>query len=178
MDNTSFGVVIMAAGKGTRLKSRRPKVLHEIGGRSLLHHVIAAAETVVPADHIYCVIGHEAESVRAAVAHTGVGFVLRADQRGTGHALQMVKAELALNGTPKDGSAATDFGTWTFGNPLSSGLMVDSQLSHAGGGSGSISPRFYGPDGEEIGGSFFVRNGAQGAPNTVLISGATVAKRQ
>ncbi|HEY4009342.1 MAG TPA: bifunctional UDP-N-acetylglucosamine diphosphorylase/glucosamine-1-phosphate N-acetyltransferase GlmU [Acidobacteriaceae bacterium] len=99
MDTSSFGVIIMAAGKGTRLKSKRPKVLHEIGGRSLLHHVIGAAETVVPADHIYCVIGHEAESVRAAVAHTGVGFVLQAEQRGTGHALQMVKAEFALNGT-------------------------------------------------------------------------------
>ncbi|HZQ41850.1 MAG TPA: bifunctional UDP-N-acetylglucosamine diphosphorylase/glucosamine-1-phosphate N-acetyltransferase GlmU [Acidobacteriaceae bacterium] len=99
MDTSSFGVVIMAAGKGTRLRSRRPKVLHEIGGRALLAHVIDAAKTVVPADHIYCVIGHEAERVRSAVEHTGVGFVLQAEQRGTGHALQMVKAEFALNGT-------------------------------------------------------------------------------
>ena len=99
MDTTSFGVVIMAAGKGTRLKSRRPKVLHEIGGRALLQHVIDAAKTIVPADQIYCVIGHEADSVRAAVEHTGVRFVLQAEQRGTGHALQMVKAEFALNGT-------------------------------------------------------------------------------
>ncbi len=99
MDKSNFGVVIMAAGKGTRLKSRRPKVLHEIGGRALLAHVIDAAKTVVPADHIYCVIGHEAERVRSAVEHTGVGFVLQAEQRGTGHALQMVKAEFALNGT-------------------------------------------------------------------------------
>src|SRR6201994_321673 len=99
MDTSAFGIVIMAAGKGTRLKSRRPKVLHEIGGRTLLLHVIAAAETVVPTSQIYCVIGHEADRVRAAVEHTGVGFVLQAEQRGTGHALQMVKAELALNGT-------------------------------------------------------------------------------
>ena len=98
MDTSSFGVVIMAAGKGTRLKSSRPKVLHEIGGRALLQHVIDAAKTVVPADQIYCVIGHEADSVRAAVEHMGVKFVLQADQRGTGHALQMVKAEFALNG--------------------------------------------------------------------------------
>jgi bifunctional UDP-N-acetylglucosamine pyrophosphorylase/glucosamine-1-phosphate N-acetyltransferase len=97
MDTSSFGVVIMAAGKGTRLKSRRPKVLHEIGGRALLAHVIDAAKTVVPADHIYCVIGHEADTVRAAVEHMGVRFVLQAEQRGTGHALQMVKAEFALN---------------------------------------------------------------------------------
>ena len=98
MDNTSFGVVIMAAGKGTRLKSRRPKVLHEIGGRALLAHVIDAAKTIVPADNIYCVIGHEADSVRTAVEHMGVKFVLQAEQRGTGHALQMVKAEFALSG--------------------------------------------------------------------------------
>jgi len=89
----------MAAGKGTRLKSRRPKVLHEIGGRALLAHVIDAARTIVPADHIYCVIGHEADSVRAAVEHMGVKFVLQAEQRGTGHALQMVKAEFELRGT-------------------------------------------------------------------------------
>ena len=98
MDTSSFGVVIMAAGKGTRLKSRRPTVLHEIGGRALLAHVIEAAKTIVAADHIYCVIGHEADSVRAAVEHMGVKFVLQAEQRGTGHALQMVKAEFALNG--------------------------------------------------------------------------------
>jgi bifunctional UDP-N-acetylglucosamine pyrophosphorylase/glucosamine-1-phosphate N-acetyltransferase len=98
MDTRAFGVVIMAAGKGTRLKSKRPKVLHEIGGRSLLHHVIAAATTILPAEQIYCVIGHEAERVRESVADTGVGFVLQAEQRGTGHALQMVKAEFALSG--------------------------------------------------------------------------------
>jgi bifunctional UDP-N-acetylglucosamine pyrophosphorylase/glucosamine-1-phosphate N-acetyltransferase len=98
MNTSNFGVVIMAAGKGTRLKSKRPKVLHEIGGRALVAHVIDAAKTIVPAGHIYCVIGHEADRVRAAVAHSGVGFVLQAEQRGTGHALQMVKAEFALNG--------------------------------------------------------------------------------
>ena len=88
----------MAAGKGTRLKSRRPKVLHEIGGQALLLHVIAAAKTVVPADQIYCIVGHEAERVKAAVAPTGVQFVLQAEQRGTGHALQMVKAHFAETG--------------------------------------------------------------------------------
>ena len=43
-----FAIVIMAAGKGTRLKSKRPKVLHEIGGKPLLAHVIAAAAQIVP----------------------------------------------------------------------------------------------------------------------------------
>jgi bifunctional UDP-N-acetylglucosamine pyrophosphorylase/glucosamine-1-phosphate N-acetyltransferase len=90
-----FGVVIMAAGKGTRLKSRRPKVLHEIGGRPLLLHVIEAAKTVAPAERILCVVGHEAERVQDAVRATGVQFVLQTEQRGTGHALQMVEAWFA-----------------------------------------------------------------------------------
>ena len=97
MENSSFAIAIMAAGKGTRLMSKRPKVLHEIGGRALLLHVIAAAEKVVPAARIYCIIGHEAERVRAAVESTGVQFVLQAEQLGTGHALQMVKAYFALS---------------------------------------------------------------------------------
>jgi bifunctional UDP-N-acetylglucosamine pyrophosphorylase/glucosamine-1-phosphate N-acetyltransferase len=95
-----FSIAIMAAGKGTRLKSRRPKVLHEIGGRALLLHVIAAARTLVPAERIYTIVGHEADRVKAAVEATGVKFVLQPEQRGTGHALQMVKAWFALGGDP------------------------------------------------------------------------------
>jgi bifunctional UDP-N-acetylglucosamine pyrophosphorylase/glucosamine-1-phosphate N-acetyltransferase len=90
----------MAAGKGTRLKSRRPKVLHEVGGRALLLHVIAAAKTLVAPDHIFCIVGHEAERVQAAVAPTGVNFVLQEVQRGTGHAMQVLKAWLELSGAP------------------------------------------------------------------------------
>lgn len=90
-----FAIAIMAAGKGTRLKSKRPKVLHEIGGRALLEHVIAAAKTVVAADEIFCIVGHEAERVQLAVAATGVRFVLQAEQMGTGHALQTLKAFFA-----------------------------------------------------------------------------------
>ena len=77
----------MAAGKGTRLKSKHPKVLHEIGGKPILAHVIATAQKVVPAQDIFAIIGHEAERVREAVDHTGVNFVLQAEQRGTGHAI-------------------------------------------------------------------------------------------
>lgn len=100
METHNLAIAIMAAGKGTRLKSKRPKVLHEIGGRALLLHVIAAAQKVVPADDIYCIIGHEADRVRAAVSPSGVQFVLQPEQRGTGHALQMVKAFFALSGQP------------------------------------------------------------------------------
>ncbi len=94
----------MAAGKGTRLKSKRPKVLHEVGGRALLLHVLAAARTLVAPDHIYAIIGHESDRVRSAVAAStegaGVQFVLQPEQRGTGHALQMLKADFALTGRP------------------------------------------------------------------------------
>jgi len=85
----------MAAGKGTRLKSQLPKVLHEVGGKPLLEHVIRAAVRVVPAQDVYAIIGHEAERVRAAMAHTGVNFVLQAEQRGTGHALMVAREALA-----------------------------------------------------------------------------------
>jgi bifunctional UDP-N-acetylglucosamine pyrophosphorylase/glucosamine-1-phosphate N-acetyltransferase len=97
MTTPGFAIAIMAAGKGTRLKSKRPKVLHEIGGSPLLLHVIAAAKKIVPADHIFCIIGHESDRVKAAVEHTGVQFVLQAEQRGTGHAMQMLKAFFTLN---------------------------------------------------------------------------------
>ncbi|MFC6644101.1 bifunctional UDP-N-acetylglucosamine diphosphorylase/glucosamine-1-phosphate N-acetyltransferase GlmU [Granulicella cerasi] len=98
MAEAGFGIAIMAAGKGTRLKSRRPKVLHEIGGRALLLHVIAVAETIAPASEILCIVGHEAERVRSAVESTGVQFVHQTEQRGTGHALQMVKAWFTTSG--------------------------------------------------------------------------------
>ena len=89
-----LAIVIMAAGKGTRLKSRRPKVLHQVGGRALVEHVIAAAAQVVEPKDIYVVIGHEAEQVRTALAPTGVQFVVQAEQRGTGHAILTARPEI------------------------------------------------------------------------------------
>lgn len=85
----------MAAGKGTRLKSRHPKVLHEAGGKPLLAHVIAAAVKIVPPKDVYAIIGHEAERVRNAVAGAGINFVLQKEQRGTGHALMAARDVLA-----------------------------------------------------------------------------------
>jgi len=85
----------MAAGKGTRLKSQLPKVLHEVGGKPLLAHVIAAATRVVPPQDVFAIIGHEADRVRSAVAHTGVNFVLQSEQRGTGHALMVAREALS-----------------------------------------------------------------------------------
>ena len=87
-------IAIMAAGKGTRLKSKLPKVLHEVGGRPLLTHVVRAATQVVPAHDVYAIIGHEADRVRQAVAHTGIHFLLQSEQRGTGHALMVAREAL------------------------------------------------------------------------------------
>jgi bifunctional UDP-N-acetylglucosamine pyrophosphorylase / glucosamine-1-phosphate N-acetyltransferase len=86
-----LAIAIMAAGKGTRLKSKRPKVLHEIGGKPLLAHVIAAAAQIASPPDIYVIVGHEAEKVKAAVAATGVQFVPQAEQSGTGHAIQCAR---------------------------------------------------------------------------------------
>jgi bifunctional UDP-N-acetylglucosamine pyrophosphorylase/glucosamine-1-phosphate N-acetyltransferase len=97
-----IAIAIMAAGKGTRLKSKHPKVLHEIGGKPILAHVIATAKKVVPARDIFVIVGHEAERVREAVADTGVNFVVQAEQRGTGHALMVAREALSGKGNKYD----------------------------------------------------------------------------
>jgi bifunctional UDP-N-acetylglucosamine pyrophosphorylase/glucosamine-1-phosphate N-acetyltransferase len=86
-----FAIVIMAAGKGTRLKSKRPKVLHEVGGKPLLRHVVDAARQIVPPEDVYVIVGHEAGLVRDSVAKLGVQFVEQTEQRGTGHAIQTAR---------------------------------------------------------------------------------------
>jgi len=93
--DTKLGVVIMAAGKGTRLRTRRPKVLHEVGGKALLNHVIATASELADSEDIFVVIGHEAQRVRQAVGGTGVQFVEQKEQRGTGHAIQCARDAVA-----------------------------------------------------------------------------------
>jgi bifunctional UDP-N-acetylglucosamine pyrophosphorylase / glucosamine-1-phosphate N-acetyltransferase len=91
---TRFAIVIMAAGKGTRLKSRRAKVLHEIAGKPLLAHVINAATKIVPAQDVHVIVGHQSENVQKAVAPLGVQFVLQAEQRGTGHAIMCARDQV------------------------------------------------------------------------------------
>lgn len=93
-NSNRFAIAILAAGKGTRLKSKHPKVLHEIAGKSLLGHVVAAARRVVPAPQIFAIVGHEAERVREALQPTGIGFVEQKEQRGTGHAMLQTRAAL------------------------------------------------------------------------------------
>ena len=89
-----FAIAILAAGKGTRLKSQHPKVLHEIAGKPLLAHVVAAASQVVPARNIFAIIGYQAERVRGALTSTGINFVVQSEQRGTGHAVMVAREAL------------------------------------------------------------------------------------
>jgi bifunctional UDP-N-acetylglucosamine pyrophosphorylase/glucosamine-1-phosphate N-acetyltransferase len=92
--SSEFAIVILAAGKGTRLKSRHPKVLHQIAGKSLLAHVVAAATRIVPPTHVFAIIGHEADLVRSALEPTGIQFVEQKEQRGTGHAVMQAREAL------------------------------------------------------------------------------------
>ena len=87
MPESPVSVVILAAGLGTRMRSRQAKVLHRAGGACLLDHVIQAAEGIADAGRIMAVVGHQAERVRAEVAHYAIRFELQTEQKGTGHAL-------------------------------------------------------------------------------------------
>jgi len=82
-----LNVVIMAAGKGTRMKSARPKVLHRLAGKPLLQHVLDAAAGLGP-HHTVVITGHGADEVEAASAASGAVFVRQLPQLGTGHAVQ------------------------------------------------------------------------------------------
>src|SRR5262249_54379163 len=84
---TPLTVVILAAGQGTRMKSRKAKVLHRAGGKALVEHVVDTALQLTTADHVHVVVGHQADAVREVLAARGVGFVLQSEQKGTGHAV-------------------------------------------------------------------------------------------
>jgi len=94
----ALDIVIMAAGKGTRMKSSLPKVLHRLAGRSLLQHVLQTAATL-GAQRIVTITGHGAELVEQAVAAPGLRFVRQMPQLGTGHAVQQAVPELHDSGT-------------------------------------------------------------------------------
>ena len=85
-----LGVVVLAAGQGTRMKSNLPKVLHPLGGRPLFLHVLRTAQRLNP-NAVAIVIGHGAEAVRSAYAGNDVAWILQEQQRGTGHAVLCAK---------------------------------------------------------------------------------------
>ncbi|MFI8521519.1 bifunctional UDP-N-acetylglucosamine diphosphorylase/glucosamine-1-phosphate N-acetyltransferase GlmU [Streptomyces sp. NPDC085481] len=93
--NRPAAVVVLAAGEGTRMKSKTPKVLHEIAGRSLVGHVVSAARELEPED-LVVVVGHAREQVRGHLdAHyAGTRTAVQEEQNGTGHAVRMALQEL------------------------------------------------------------------------------------
>jgi bifunctional UDP-N-acetylglucosamine pyrophosphorylase / glucosamine-1-phosphate N-acetyltransferase len=93
----SLDIVIMAAGKGTRMKSTRPKVLHRLAGTSLLQHVLDAVAGLGAAKTLI-ITGHEAEAVEAEVRGPGLACVRQEPQLGTGHAVQQAVPHLDDDG--------------------------------------------------------------------------------
>jgi bifunctional UDP-N-acetylglucosamine pyrophosphorylase / glucosamine-1-phosphate N-acetyltransferase len=89
--NQDLTIVILAAGLGTRMKSRKAKVLHEAGGLTLIEHVVNSSLALTSPDRVVVVVGHQAERVQQVLAHTGVRFAVQSEQKGTGHALEMCR---------------------------------------------------------------------------------------
>ena len=89
--------VVLAAGMGTRMQSDRAKVLHEVGGKAMIHWVLSGLREAGVESHVV-VVGYQHDVVESAVAAPGVTCVLQEPQLGTGHAVQCAEASLAGDG--------------------------------------------------------------------------------
>lgn len=89
--NASVAIIILAAGLGTRMKSKRAKVLHRAGGLPLIEHVVRMCCRVAPPENVVVVVGHQAEKVEEAVRGYGVRFAVQTEQLGTGHAVMAAR---------------------------------------------------------------------------------------
>lgn len=94
MSNSALSVVILAAGKGTRMYSNLPKVLHPLAGKAMVQHVIDAA-TRVGASNVHLVYGHGGDLLKQNLATSDLNWVLQAEQLGTGHAMQQAAPHFA-----------------------------------------------------------------------------------
>jgi len=114
-------VLVLAAGEGTRMKSRTPKVLHSFCGRSMLGHVLASAAELDP-EHLVVVVGHSAEAVSAEAArhYPAVQTVLQPRQAGTGHAVRMVTEALGV----LDGIVVVTYGDMPLLRPQTLAALV------------------------------------------------------
>jgi len=91
-------ILVLAAGKGTRMRSDLPKVLHPVGGKALVEHVVGTARQL-GGENILIIVGHGAEAVEQKMAAPDVSFVLQAQQLGTGHAVQQALPKLRSEAT-------------------------------------------------------------------------------
>jgi len=153
MPNKDAVVVILAAGKGTRLKSSVAKVLHPVGGRPLVEHVMRACTPLRP-KRIVAVVGHQAEQVTAVLEPLEAHTVLQQPQNGTGHAMRVAKRALgnariavvlpgdaplirtetlkALLATHRNGNAAATILSAVLGDPSGYGRVVRKSESQVG----------------------------------------------
>jgi len=89
-----LSVAILAAGKGTRMKSSLPKVLHKISGKSLLQRVIDSCIELKP-DQIFVITGHKSKEVQESIPNNKkIHFIIQEPQSGTGHAIQILCREV------------------------------------------------------------------------------------
>lgn len=91
-------LLILAAGQGTRMKSRMAKVLHRAGGKPLVRHAIDAALEIAPPERVFVVVGYQADRVSAEVHAAGVAAIHQAEQLGTGHAVMCGEDKLSRLG--------------------------------------------------------------------------------
>lgn len=120
----SLSIVILAAGKGTRMYSAKPKVLHPIGGAPMLARVIATARTLKPT-RLVVVYGFGGEQVRQVIKDEDIIWAEQAEQLGTGHALKM-----ALSALPQEGKTLVLYGDV----PLTRGETLQQLIAAAGDG--------------------------------------------
>lgn len=98
MNTNNISVVVLAAGLGTRMKSKVAKVLHRVGGLSLVEHVVQSAAQLTAPERITVVVGHQANEVRAELKHLGIRFIEQTEQRGTGHAVLACREAMRNDG--------------------------------------------------------------------------------
>ncbi|MDI9836157.1 MULTISPECIES: bifunctional UDP-N-acetylglucosamine diphosphorylase/glucosamine-1-phosphate N-acetyltransferase GlmU [unclassified Streptomyces] len=154
-------VVVLAAGEGTRMKSATPKVLHELCGRSLVGHVLAASRELDP-ERLVVVVGHAREKVTAHLAEIDpdVRTAVQAEQNGTGHAVRMALEEL---GGPVDGTVVVVCGD----TPLLTGATLSALAeTHAADGNAVTVLTAEVPDATGYG--RIVRDGASGAVTAIV----------
>ncbi|MFV0135406.1 bifunctional UDP-N-acetylglucosamine diphosphorylase/glucosamine-1-phosphate N-acetyltransferase GlmU [Streptomyces sp. HMX87] len=159
--NRPAAVVVLAAGEGTRMKSATPKVLHELCGRSLVGHVLAAAGELDP-ENLVVVVGHAREKVTAHLteAAPGVRTAVQERQLGTGHAVRMALEEL---GGVVDGTVVVVCGDTPL---LTAGTLKELSATHASDGNAVTVLTAEVPDATGYG--RIVRDGASGAVTAIV----------
>ncbi|QRN80803.1 MAG: NTP transferase domain-containing protein, partial [Nocardiopsis sp. BM-2018] len=109
--NRPAAAIILAAGEGTRMKSKLPKVLHELNGRSMLGHVLYASRELDPQNTVV-VVGHARDQVRSHLEDVAPEAVtaVQEEQNGTGHAVRMAVEDLAAKGIELSGTVVLTCG--------------------------------------------------------------------